>query len=83
MNDFLTIEQLMQKLENYPKDMLVLLDGYEGGLDAILDTASINVEFDSSKPWYYGPFEENVQSNKKAIKLISTRAKLWLKHSIS
>lgn len=76
MNDFLTVEQLIQKLENYPKDMLVLVDGYEGGLDAILDTASINVKFDSSKPWYYGPFEENVNSNKKVVKLISTRARL-------
>ena len=39
--------------------MLVLLDGYEDELDAILDTVSVNVKFDSSKPWYYGPFEEN------------------------
>jgi len=75
MNDFLTIEELIKKLENYPKEMLVLLDGYEDGLDAILETTLVSVKYDTTKPWYYGPFAENSESKEKAIKLMSTRGK--------
>lgn len=73
MDSFLTIEQLIKRLENYPKDLLVLVDGYEGGLDAILDTKLINVDYDKNKKWWYGSFEESSKANIKALKLLSTR----------
>ena len=74
MNDFLTVEQLINKLKSYPKDSLILVDGYEDGMDAILDIKNINVKYDDSRQWYYGPFEEVVDdSNIEVIKLVSTR----------
>jgi len=75
MNLFLTVEQLINELKKYPKEYKVLLDGYEGGLDAILSSRIIGVEYDETKAWYYGPFEETDDLNTKAIHLMSTRGK--------
>lgn len=62
MNDFLTVEQLINELKKYPQDLQVLVD----------------VEYDESKAWYYGVFEESDSSNIKAMKLISTRGqRVW------
>jgi|JTFP01.1.fsa_nt_gb hypothetical protein len=73
MGNFLTVEQLISELQKYPKDFKVLVDGYEDGLDAVLSSKIVNVEYDESKAWYYGPFEEVEKSEIKAVRLISTR----------
>ena len=75
MDNFLTVEQLIDELRKYPNDYKVLVDGYEGGFDAVLSSRIINVEYDETKAWYYGPFEETDDVNTKAIYLISTRGK--------
>ena len=58
MHDFLTVGQLMDELQKYPKDYKILVDGYEDGLDAVLSSKIVDVKYDESKAWYYGPFEE-------------------------
>ena len=73
MNDFLTVEQLINKLKSYPNDVRVLVGGYEDGLDAILDVSIVNVKYDDAKKWYYGPFEECDNCNEIALKILSTR----------
>lgn len=73
MNSPVTIEQLINELKKYPQDYHVLVDGYEGGLDAILSTKEIGVKYDESKAWYYGAFDEDVGSDIKAVRLLSTR----------
>lgn len=73
MNNFLTVEQLISELQKYPKDLQVLVDGYEDGLDAALSTKIVNVKYDENKAWYYGPFYEVEKSDSKAVKIISTR----------
>ena len=75
MNNFLTVEQLIDELRKYPNNYKVLVDGYEGGFDAVLSSRIVNVEYDETKAWYYGPFEETDDVNTKAIYLISTRGK--------
>lgn len=35
----MTVADIIQKLKQLPQDALVLVDGYEGGLDAVIDTA--------------------------------------------
>ena len=73
MNSFISVNKLIKELQKYPQDYKVLVDGYEGGLDAVISSEIINIEFDENKAWYYGPFEEVEDSEDKAIKLISTR----------
>lgn len=73
MQNFLTIKQLIEQLEKYPHDSLVLVDGYEDGLDAILSTKLVNIDYAENQKWWYGPFNESDKIDRKAVKLISTR----------
>ena len=73
MKSFLTVEQLINELKKYPKEYKVLVDGYEGGFDAVLASRIVGVEYDETKAWYYGPFDETDDTNTKAIHLLSTR----------
>ena len=49
------------------------VDGYEGGLDAILSTKLIHIDYHENQKWWYGPFEQSDKSDRKAVKLITTR----------
>jgi len=71
--EFLTAEQLINKLKTYPKDLKVLVDGYEDGLEPVIDICTTTVKYDATKEWYYGPYEEVADSDTNAIKLISAR----------
>ena len=73
MKSFLTVEQLINELKQYPKEYKVLVDGYEGGLDAVLASRMLSVEYDETKAWYYGPFDETDDTTTKAVHLLSTR----------
>jgi len=73
MKDFLTVEQPINELQKHPKNLQVLVDGYEDGLDAVLSSKIVDVEYDESKAWYCGPFEEVEKSETTAVRLISTR----------
>ena len=42
-------------------------------MDAVISTKEIGVEYDESKAWYYGAFDEDVSSDIKAVRLLSTR----------
>ena len=54
----MTVNELIQQLENYPGDMRVLTLGYEGGYnDTQLKTEEIVFNFSQNDAWYYGPHE--------------------------
>ena len=49
MSEFLTVEQLINELQKHPKNLQVLVDGYEDGLDAVLSSKVVDVEYDENK----------------------------------
>jgi hypothetical protein len=65
----MTVNELVEKLKNYPGDMRVLTLGYEGGYhDIRLDNDDIvfnvkrgdgawNLKYHEFCAWYYGPHE--------------------------
>lgn len=71
----MTIADLIQKLQEFPPDSLVLVDGYEGGLDAVTDAKIINIIYHEDKEWYYRPYEESKNSDQMGIYLLSTRGR--------
>lgn len=71
----MTVADIIQKLNQLPQDALVLVDGYEGGLDAVIDTKVIHILYDEKKEWYYGPYEDSENSTQVGIYLLSTRGK--------
>lgn len=55
----MTVNELIQQLQNYPGDMRVLTLGYEGGYDDIgLKTKDIVFNTNEKDRWYYGTHDE-------------------------
>lgn len=73
----LTIEGLIDelKLSRLPKDTLIVIDGYEGGYDGLIDFEEINIVNNDSSRYYYGIYDESKGNNEsiKALLLKSTR----------
>jgi len=54
----MTVNELIERLKNYPGDMRVLTLGYEGGFNDIgLGTDDIVFNANDKDAWYYGPHE--------------------------
>jgi hypothetical protein len=54
----MTVNELIQQLQNYPGDTRVLTLGYEGGFDDIdLKTEDIVFNVNSKDTWYMGSHE--------------------------
>jgi len=68
-----TVEELIAKLSQMPQGLSVLLDGYEDGLDDVIDATIVNVDFETDKEWWYGHHECNEQSKSQAVYLKSNK----------
>jgi hypothetical protein len=54
----MTVNELIQQLQNYPGDMRVLTLGYEGGFDDIsVESEDIVFDVNDKDTWYIGPHE--------------------------
>ena len=54
----MTVNELIEQLQNYPGDMRVLTLGYEGGYNDVgLKTDEIVFNVNDKDRWYYGPHE--------------------------
>lgn len=69
----LTVSELIEKLLKLPQNALMIVDGYEGGFDGVIDVSMIDVNYDESKKWYYGRYEQSEQKEIAAVYLHSTR----------
>ncbi len=69
----LTVKELIEKLQVLPPEAIVLVDGYETGFDAVVDTEIINIEKNVEAEWYNGIYEESNKLAIQAIYLLNTR----------
>ena len=54
----MTVQDLINKLLDYPSNMRVLTLGYEGGLNDIsLGTNGVVFDYNDKDTWYYGSHE--------------------------
>jgi hypothetical protein len=72
-SETLKVSELVEKLLKLPQDALMVIDGYEGGLDGVVDASVMDVNYDESKKWYYGPYEQSDKKEILAVYLHSTR----------
>lgn len=63
----LTVKDLIQKLSNFPSDLRVLVEGYEGGLSDILNIKQVQVALNQHKEDWLGPHEEDPNSKDNAV----------------
>ena len=68
----LTVQELINKLKELPQNTKVLIDGYESGLDSIVDAYPIKAKFLEKSNWWDGIYEES-DSDIDAVYLKSTR----------
>jgi len=65
----MTVKQLIEVLETHNKDLLVFVDGYEGGFKDIKHIERVTASLNVNKESYYGPHEEDSKGKTKALLL--------------
>jgi|TARA_Y100000296_G_scaffold79250_1_gene102934 hypothetical protein len=50
----MTVQELIDELQNYPKDMMVVVSGYEGGCNDMSKLETIRLDLNVNTEWYYG-----------------------------
>ena len=54
----MTIHELIEVLQKFPHDMLVLTDGYEDGYEHVMPPRSIQVQHEPGNKYYDGEYQE-------------------------
>ena len=69
----MTVQELIKQLENFPKDMLVVVDGYESGCDYVdtLREVKVDLNVNSEWEWYNGAHEPNTEGSDTVV---------WISH---
>ena len=65
----MTVQELIEQLQNFPKDMLVVVSGYEGGCNDVSELKEVGVDLNCNEQWYYGAHEPSVKNEPEAIVL--------------
>lgn len=65
----MTIRELIKELEMFDKDTLVMVRGYEGGVEDITEIADEKVDLNVNAEDWYGSHEVNRDGKTKAIVL--------------
>lgn len=53
----MNVKQLIEKLQDLPQDSIVVVRGYEGGVDEITEISVSKVALNINSEWYYGKHE--------------------------
>lgn len=63
------VKELIQRLQEYNPERVVVVHGYEGGVDTCTSCKEVRVKFNINQEWYYGAHElvKEDESPNKAI----------------
>lgn len=53
----MTVQELIDKLSQLPRDQIVVRAGYEGGVAEATDISTHKIKLHVNPEWYYGPHE--------------------------
>ena len=53
----MNVGRLIEKLQSYNPELMVIVSGYEGGVDEVKYTANVKIKLDVHAEWYYGKHE--------------------------
>ena len=53
----MNVGELIKKFQQYDPEMMVVINGYEGGYSAIKVLSEVDLMLNINKEWYYGPHE--------------------------
>jgi hypothetical protein len=53
----MTVQELIDKLSELPRDQIVVRNGYEGGVAEVTELTPKKIKLHVNPEWYYGPHE--------------------------
>jgi hypothetical protein len=53
----MTVGQLIETLQGYDPFLMVIVSGYEGGVDEAKQAGQVRVKLNAHNEWYYGKHE--------------------------
>ena len=53
----MTVGQLIEALQDYEPSLMVIVSGYEGGVDEAKYAGQVRVKLNAHNEWYYGNHE--------------------------
>jgi hypothetical protein len=54
----MNVGQLIEQLKNYPQDLRVVVNGYEGGYNDVDIFENLKIVLNYHEEWYYGKHED-------------------------
>lgn len=63
----MTIKELKEKLNSYPDNLRVLVDGYESGFSEISEIKKIKVKLNVHTESYYSPHEDTEDADMNVV----------------
>ncbi len=63
------IKDLIAKLQELDQELLVVVDGYEGGVTEQITIRKVKIDLNVNQEWYYGEHEESQNGKVAAILL--------------
>ena len=70
----MTVADLIKELNTMPPDAMVVVRGYEDGVNEADSTVECKIKpFTQGSDWFYGSFEISQNDGKKAVIIRSTR----------
>lgn len=78
-NTTFTVAQLIEKLQDFPPDMPVITNGYEGEYENILSPRRIKVKYVPDEAWYNGQFHISSEPGENVFEavLIAREERSW------
>ena len=64
------VRELIEALKQFPGDLPVLTDGYEGGYEEIRPPKTIAVKHEPQKPYYEGEYQDTEEKNGASLKAV-------------
>ena len=69
----MNVRELIKELQQHDSEMMVVVNGYEGGYSAIKVISEVGLMLNINKEWYYGPHEMAAvkgEEDRKAILIV-------------
>lgn len=63
------VKELIDRLNEFDSELMVVQGGYEGGLTENFNIKEIGIKLNVHEEWYYGEHEEDETSEIKAVVL--------------
>jgi len=65
----MNVKALIEELQKYDPEKLVVISGYEGGHAEVTSASEIRLKLDVNTAWYYGPHEEHKDGECHAVNI--------------